>query len=196
MSVTFILPSVAATAASRPLRFGIEGQNGDCSVQWMLARKRVNTPGQWLMFVAVVGMLSLGIGRLFWLRTEVSLTPFAWLDVMAVLAAGVALWLHARHAADHESIHLQPGRLTVEHASGNRVVRVVFAPNWVRVEPERGDRSLVELTGEGQRIVVGRFVRPELRRQLADELRWGLRRWHGMQGPEQSKCALPHKFEN
>jgi uncharacterized membrane protein len=44
------------------------------------------------------------------------------------------------------------------------------------VEPEHGDGSLIELSGQGQRIVVGRFVRPELRRQLADELRWALRR--------------------
>ena len=196
MSATFSLPSIAAAAAPQPLQFGIEGLNGESSVQWALARNRRSTPGQWLMFAVVVGLLSLGIGRLFWLRNATALTPFAWLDVIAVLAAGTALWLHARHAADRESIHLQPGRLTVEHVSASRVERVEFAPSWVRVEPERGDRSLIELSGEGRRIVVGRFVRPELRRQLADELRWALRRWHGMQGQEQSIGALPHTFEN
>jgi uncharacterized membrane protein len=39
-----------------------------------------------------------------------------------------------------------------------------------------GDRSLIELSGEGRRIAVGRFVRPESRRALADELRAALRR--------------------
>jgi len=53
----------------------------------------------------------------------------------------------------------------------------------VRVEPELGDRSLIELSGQGRRIAVGRFVRPELRRQLADELRWALRRWQIGQPP-------------
>ena len=48
------------------------------------------------------------------------------------------------------------------------------------VEPQHGDRSLIELSGQGRSISVGRFVRPELRRELADELRWALRRWsHG-----------------
>ena len=54
-----------------------------------------------------------------------------------------------------------------------------FAPAFVRVEPRSGDRSLIELSGQGRRITVGRYVRPELRRQLADELRWALRRWQG-----------------
>ena len=196
MSATFFLPSIATPAAARPLHFGVEGTNGESSVQWMLTRNRRSTPVQWLMFAAVVGMLSLGIGRLFWLRSATAWTPFAWLDVLAVLSAGTALWFHARHAADRESIHLQPGRLTVEHVSANRIERVEFAPSWVRVEPEQGDRSLIELSGEGRRIVVGRFVRPELRRQLADELRWALRRWHGMQARERSIGALPHIFEN
>jgi uncharacterized membrane protein len=61
---------------------------------------------------------------------------------------------------------------------GRRVERVEFAPAWVRVEPRHGDHSLIELSGQGRRISVGRFVRPELRREFADELRWALRRWN------------------
>jgi uncharacterized membrane protein len=75
-----------------------------------------------------------------------------------------------------ECIRLRPGRLVVEHANGRHTERVEFQPGRVRVEPEYGDGSLIELPGRGQRIAVGRFVRPELRRQLADELRWALRR--------------------
>jgi uncharacterized membrane protein len=88
----------------------------------------------------------------------------------------LALLVYARHAADCESIRLQQGLLIVEHANGRRTERVEFQPDWVRVEPAQGDGSLIELSGQGQRIAVGRFVRPELRRQLADELRWALRR--------------------
>ena len=50
------------------------------------------------------------------------------------------------------------------------------APTWVRVEPADRDGSLIELSGEGRHIAVGRFVRPELRPALADELRAALRR--------------------
>jgi uncharacterized membrane protein len=35
--------------------------------------------------------------------------------------------------------------------------------------------SLVEVTGEGQRACVGRYLRPEWRTQLAQELRLALR---------------------
>jgi len=89
---------------------------------------------------------------------------------------GAAMLAYARHAADGESIALCGDRLTVEHATGNRVDRVEFRPQCVRVEPQEGDGSLVELSGQGRRVAVGRYVRPELRRQLADELRTALHR--------------------
>ncbi len=60
---------------------------------------------------------------------------------------------------------------------GRRTEQADFAaPAWVRVEPADRDGSLIELSGEGRRIAVGRFVRPELRPALADELRAALRR--------------------
>ena len=79
--------------------------------------------------------------------------------------------------ADRERVVLRPGRAHASSARcGRRTDQVEFAPAWVRVEPAHGDRSLIELSGEGKRIAVGRFVRPELRRALADELRAALRR--------------------
>jgi uncharacterized membrane protein len=74
-------------------------------------------------------------------------------------------------------VTLTPGRLSVECTVGRRTDQVNFAPAWVRVEPAHGERSLIELSGEGKRIAIGRFVRPELRRALADELRSALRRF-------------------
>ena len=62
------------------------------------------------------------------------------------------------------------------HASACAPTRSTFAPAWVRIEPEHGDRSLIEVSGQGQRIAIGRFVRPEQRRALADELRAALGR--------------------
>jgi uncharacterized membrane protein len=44
------------------------------------------------------------------------------------------------------------------------------------VEPMYGEGSLLELSGQGQRIRVGRYLRPELRGALARELRLALRR--------------------
>lgn len=171
---------IAGPAAARPLRFGVEAVDGEPGVQWLLKRNCSGTPRQMAVFVASLCALSLGIAAVCWVQGATLVMPFAGLELLAV---ATALLLYARHAADRESIQLRAGRLVVEHVSGRTVERVEFAPAWVRVEPQRGDRSLVELSGEGRRIVVGRFVRPELRRQLADELRWALRRGHGMQTP-------------
>ena len=176
MSVTLYHPSIAIASAGRPLRFGAESVEGEWSVQWSMRRNCSCTPRQMLIFFASMCVVSLGIGTLFWVQGATLVMPFAWLELLAV---GAALLLFARHATDRESIRLQSGRLTVEHVSGSHVEFVEFTPAWVRVEPQHGDRSLIELSGEGRRIVVGRFVRPEMRRQLADEFRWALRRCQG-----------------
>jgi len=130
-------------------------------------------PTQLLAIYASLCGVSLSIAAFCWSQGATLVVPFASAEVIAV---GLAIWVYARHAADNECIRLNPGRLVVEHANGRHTQRVEFQPDWVRVEPEHGDGSLIELSGRGQRIAVGRFVRPELRRQLADELRWALRR--------------------
>ena len=179
MSATLSHPLTARVPAASALRFGAESISGERSVQWLLRRNCSATPQQMLGFFASLTVLSLGIGAFFWLQGATLVMPFAWLELLAV---GAALLLYARHATDRESILLKPGRLTVEHVFGRSVERVEFVPAWVRVEPEHGGRSLIELSGQGRRIAVGRFVRPELRRQLADELRWALRRWQLIPG--------------
>ena len=98
--------------------------------------------------------------------------PFAWAEV---LVFGVALIFYARHAADRERVALQSGRLTVEHCSGGCIESAEFVSDWVRVEPQGDDRSLIEVSGQGRVIAVGRYVRPEMRRALAQEFRAALR---------------------
>lgn len=174
MSATLIHPSIVRASAASPLRFGRESAGGDASVQWVLRRNCSITPRQMVGFFGSLSLVSLVIGGFFWQQGATLVLPFAWIELIAVAAA---LFVYTRHATDSEHIELQPGRLIVEHACGRRVERVEFVAAWVRVEPESGDRSLIELSGQGLRICVGRFVRPELRRQLAEELRWALRRW-------------------
>jgi uncharacterized membrane protein len=181
MSATISQPSITLSA-SPPLRFGAVTGGTDHSVQWLLRRNCSATPRQMMSFFASLCAVSLGIGLFFWIQGATLVMPFAWIEILAVAGA---LLVYTRHATDSEIIRLQPGRLTVEHVFGRHVERVEFAPAWVRVEPEHGDRSLIELSGEGRRIAVGRFVRPELRRQLAEELRWALRRWQWAAGAAQ-----------
>ena len=152
------------------------GSAAGVPVQWQMKRNCSLSPrqlfGVYLSLCAVSTAIALG----FWAHGASLVLPLAWIELAVV---GVALLVFARHAGDRESIRLADGRLTVEQQWGSRTLRVEFLPAWVRVEPESGDRSLVELSGQGRRVVVGRHIRPELRRQLADEIRWALRHPQG-----------------
>lgn len=177
---------IGRDTATDGLRFGQESSAPmdastaapqDWSVRWQLKRNCSLAPRQLFMCYLGLCLLSLAIAAGFWSVGAFMVLPYAGAELLAV---GLALFVYARHAADNESIRLARGRLVVEYFCGRHIERVEFTPAWVRVEPEHGDRSLIELSGQGRKISVGRFVRPELRRELADELRWALRRWsHG-----------------
>lgn len=170
-----LVPGVAGLVPSPfAFRFGHEsgGATGEWMVEWRLKRNCSLAPRQLFGFYSVLCGISLAVAAFWWWHGAHLVMPFAAIEL---LATGAALLVYARHATDNESIALRDDRLTVEHASGNRLERMEFQPMWVRVEPESGDGSLVELSGQGRRIAVGRYLRPELRRQLADELRMALR---------------------
>jgi len=188
MLTSIISPAWRASSHKVQFRFGHETgavwtdgakARTPWSVAWVFKRNSSLAPRQVMWFYASLCVLSLGLAGIFWLRGATMVMPFAWIEMLLV---GAALLVYARHAADSERIDLREDRLTVENTSGSRVERVAFNPGWLRVEPRHGDRSLIELSGQGRRISVGRFVRPELRVQLADELRWSLRRWQQRAG--------------
>ena len=143
-------------------------------MQWLLRRNCSMTPAQLVAFYLSLCAWSLAIAGAFWWRGATLVMPFAGIELLAVGAALAGLRAPCRRP---RARLLRPGRLNVECTLGRRTDQVDFAPAWVRVEPAHGDRSLIELSGEGKRIAIGRFVRPELRRALADELRCALRRF-------------------
>ena len=98
--------------------------------------------------------------------------PFAGLELVLV---GLAFLMYARHATDGERILLVGPQLVVELESAGRLWREEFKREWVRVESQAGDGSLIELSGQGRRVNIGRYVRPELRPALAEEIRRALR---------------------
>jgi uncharacterized membrane protein len=173
MSATITQPAIGLPVAAASLRFGVRPNVGDDDLQWLIKRNCSATPRQVAVFYASLSVLTLAIGAFFWFQGATLVAPFAGVEVLAL---GAALLYCAHHAGDLEDIRLKAGRLLVEHVCGRRVERAEFVPAWVRIEPEYGERSLIEISGQGRRIVVGRFVRPELRRALADELRWAVRR--------------------
>ena len=159
------------------LRFGALRAQGDHDaplVQWQLKPNCSVTPTQLVQFYASLCVVSLGIAAFFWVQGARMVLPFAGLELTAV---GAALLIYARHARDGEKIFLQGTQLVVELHTAGRTERAEFAREWVRVEPKSGDGSLIEVSGQGRAVVVGRFLRPELRPALAREIRLALRGW-------------------
>lgn len=150
----------------------VQGQ----SISWALRRNCSVTPAQLGWLYASLCVLSLGVAAIFWFLGAVLVLPFASLELAAL---GVALLAYARHALDGERIWLRGRRLVVELESAGRLQRQEFDRERVRVEPSVDDRSLIELSGQGRRVSVGRFVRPELRPVLAQEIRRALREGAG-----------------
>ena len=146
----------------------VKGQN----IHWFLKRNCSVTPAQLGWSYASLCVLSLGIGIFFWFLGAKLILPFAGAELAAV---GVAFMVYARHAADGEKISLQGAQLVVELENGGRLERSEFDRAWVRIEPKANDGSLIEVSGQGRSVEVGRYVRPELRPALAREIRMALR---------------------
>ncbi len=156
-------------------RFGTPhtpAESGAPGVQWQLRRNCSVTPAQLFKFYVLLCVVSLVIATAFWLQGAHLILPFAWLELMAV---GAAFLVYARHARDGEKIILQGARLVIELETAGRTERAEFARQWVRVEPKGGDGSLIEVSGQGHSVSVGRHLRPELRPALAREIRFALR---------------------
>jgi uncharacterized membrane protein len=130
------------------------------------------TPRQLVAAYALLCSVSLVVAGGFWWQGVTVVGLFTGLELLAV---GVALLVVARHAGDREVITLTGREMAVEQRVGPAVERMSFRAEWVRVEPVADDGSLVELSGEGRSVRVGRHVRPELRVALAQELRRALR---------------------
>lgn len=174
MSVTFApSPWPAPPAARREggWRFGRE-QATPLAWFFELRRNVSFSPRQLIGAYLLLCGLSLVVAVGFWSQGVTVVGLFTGLELLAV---GVALLVVARHARDRETITLTDREMSVEQHVGPAVARTSFRAEWVRVEPVADDGSLVELSGEGRRVRVGRHVRPELRVELAQELRRALR---------------------
>ena len=178
MSSTFApSPWPAPTPAPIAWRFAREmrqPRNGAdrSAMQWRMLRHSSFVPGCLLAVFIALSTVALGIAAAFWWLGAPGVLPLAGAELLAL---GTAFWLCSRHAGDAETITLAEHELNVEHRFGRGVERAAFRAEWVRVEPVHGEGSLVEITGQGRRMRVGRYLRPELRMALARELRQAVR---------------------
>lgn len=166
-------PWSALTSAS-PWRSGLPWvrQVDASGVRWTLRRNCAMTPGQLMRaFLALCGV-SLAIALGFAAQGAPVVLVFSLIELTAV---GAALLIYARHARDGDTLTLRDRVLCVEQTHGGRTSVTTFRAEWVAVEPSGARGSLVELSGQGQRVCVGRTVIPHMRASLAQELRQALR---------------------
>jgi uncharacterized membrane protein len=142
------------------------------ALQWLLRRNCSFTPWQLGSVYLSLCVVSLLIGGFFYLQGAPWVLAFTALELALV---GTALVIYGRHAGDHETLTLVGRSLQVQQCWGSRIERTDFTADWLSVEPAAGQGSLVELSGRGRSIRVGRLLRPELRAAFARELRQALR---------------------
>ncbi|MBP6901740.1 MAG: DUF2244 domain-containing protein [Burkholderiaceae bacterium] len=163
-------PAPAAPRHDGGWRFA---QVQDRPAQWRFDLKRnvSITPRQLLLAYGLLCSVSLLVAGGFWWHGVSMVFLFTGIELLAV---GAALLLVARHAGDRELVTLAGREVQVQQCIGPETEHMSFRAEWLRVEPAAEDGSLVELSGEGRTVRIGRHVRPELRAELAGELRRAL----------------------
>jgi uncharacterized membrane protein len=150
-------------------RFATPEDNG---LRWSLVRNCSITPRQFGALYGSLCCVSLVISIGFWVQGVPLVAPFAALELLVV---GVAFLFYARHATDGERVRLMQGQLEIEIESAGARSRIVFFRQWVRVNAPSTPLSLIEVTGQGQTVMLGRHIRPDLREALAKELAGAVR---------------------
>jgi uncharacterized membrane protein len=137
-----------------------------------------------MLFLALV---SVAAGVIFWLAGAWPVCGFFGLDVALLYLAFRASY---RNARQREVLRLAADQFTVERVSirgEHRVWR--FQPFWLRIVlEERSDESnRLLVTSHGRNLVIGDFLPPPSRRELAATLRQALARWRAALNPTTAK---------
>jgi uncharacterized membrane protein len=139
-------------------------------------------PKGFLVLMSGLCTINFAVGMAFWSMGAWPIPVFCGLDVLLIY---VAFKANYRAARAYETIALTPQLLTVTsvEASGRRQA-FEFNPYWVHVNlSEHHDgRTELELAHHGRRLVFGRCLTDDEKRDFAAALRQALARTRGMVG--------------
>jgi len=164
--------SLAPPAATRPVFF-----------ERALLPHRSLPPRGFHMLMAVLFVISLGGSVLFLTIGAWPVCGFFGLDVAAIY---VAFRVSYRSARRRETLRLAGDEFTVERVSirgDRRIWR--FQPFWLRVVLDQPNEHTTRLSivSHGKSLVIGDFLPPPARPELAQSLKDALARWRASFSP-------------
>lgn len=140
----------------------------------LLTPHRSLSPRGFLVLMAVICTISFTAGWIFLLMGAWPVVGFLGLDVLLIY---VAFRINYRRARTYESLRLTPRALTVRRVSHwGEASHWRFQPTWLQVlmdDPPHHNSQLT-LRSHGRSLVIGRFLTPDERLDLARALRTAL----------------------
>ncbi len=137
--------------------------------------RSLSPAGFWLLMALVAGV-SFGAGLAFFFAGAWPVIGFLGLDVVLFY---LAFRFSYRSGRVVETIRLRPSDLVVRRTSARDSVRTwSFQPYWLRVELDEGgaQSGQLALCSHGRRLVIGDFLAPGERHEVAATLRAALAR--------------------
>lgn len=157
----------------------------------VLLPHRSLAPRNFHLLMGMLGLVSLAAGIGFVAVGAWPVIGFFGLDVGLVY---LAFRLSYRSARQSETIRLTDGAFTVERVGVRGERRNWrFQPFWVRVVLEESGNSANRLlvASHGRSLVIGDFLAPATRREVAANIREALSRWRNSLNPTLNPTA-PH----
>jgi uncharacterized membrane protein len=137
------------------------------------------SPGGFVLFMAVLSMISFTTGALFAVAGAWPVMGFLTLDLALIYAA---FHINYRRQRIYETLRLTEDTLVVERVrAGRRTESWEFQPYWLRVAVDDGLRhkSALILTSHGRTLEIGKFLTAGEKYDVARALDTELGRLHG-----------------
>ena len=142
----------------------------------VLTPHRSLAPQGFVILMTAVCLVSFTGGLFFYLAGAWPVVGFLGLDVLLIYAA---FKINYRRGRAYETLRLTPQDFQVEQVSHKGVVaRCSFQPAWLQVliEDPPQHHSQLTLRSHGRSLVIGSFLTPDERLDLANALRGALNR--------------------
>jgi uncharacterized membrane protein len=150
------------------------GDEGRAVFDVLLTPHRSLSPRGFLMLMGFVCAISFTAGLIFFLAGAWPVVGFLGLDVLLIY---VAFRINYRRAQMYETLHLTARALTVRRVNHwGAESRWSFQPAWLQIlmDDPPGHSSQLTLRSHGNSLVIGSFLTPGERQDLAHALRSAL----------------------